>query len=75
MHGSGNDAGTAEDQLDSLGSEVQDGGVGTHAVANAQGDSHDGQVAAGQRLLGDQLNTADDDGFALKSFAGCTSFM
>ena len=60
-HGGGNDAGAAEDQLHSLGSEVQNGGIGAHTVANAQRYCHDGQVAAGEGLLGDQLDTADDD--------------
>ena len=61
-HGSRNDAGAAEDQLNSFGSEVQDTGVGAHAIADAQSNGHDGQIAAGQRLLGNQLDTADHDG-------------
>ena len=33
-----------------------------HTVADTQSDSNDGQITAGQRLLGDQLDAADDNG-------------
>ena len=57
-----NNTGTAEDQLDRLRGLRQNGHIRAHAVADAESDRNDRQIARRHFLLGDQLDTADDDG-------------
>ena len=56
-----NDAGAAEDQLNCLRSLRKNGHIRAHAVADAEGNRNDGQVARRHFFLGNELNTADND--------------
>ena len=58
----GNDTGAAEDQLHCLRRMRKDTGICTHTVTNAERNGYDGKVSAVKRFLGDELNTADNDG-------------
>ena len=60
-HRSRNNTGAAEDQLNKLGRIRKDSCVGTHTIAYTERYRYDGKVPGSQRILRDQLNTADDD--------------